>query len=119
MSIGENIRKLRKNMKDGTKLTQEQLAEKLGVSFQAVSAWERDEYLPETENVLNLMKALDVSADVVQVPFEGDEYQVQWLGDSAGLLQGSARPGEGVSVLTGHNHLSGTVIVAVNSCFVI
>ena len=52
--------------------------------------------------------SLDVSADVVQVPFEGDEYQVQWLGDSAGLLQGSARPGEGVSVLTGHNHLSGT-----------
>ena len=42
MSVGENIRKLRKNMKDGTKLTQEQLAEKLGVSFQAVSAWERD-----------------------------------------------------------------------------
>lgn len=65
MSIGENIRKLRKNMKDGTKLTQEQLAEKLGVSFQAVSAWERDEYLPETENVLNLMKALDVSADAI------------------------------------------------------
>ena len=27
-----------------------------------------------------------------------------------GLLQGSARPGEGVSVLTGHNHLSGTEI---------
>lgn len=65
MSIGANIRKLRKTMKDGTKLTQEQLAEKLGVSFQAVSAWERDEYLPETENVLKLMKALDASADAI------------------------------------------------------
>ena len=65
MSIGENIRRLRKNMKDGTKLTQEQLAEKVGVTFQAVSAWERDEYLPETENVLNLMKALDASADAI------------------------------------------------------
>lgn len=52
--------------------------------------------------------SLDVSADIVQVPFGDDEFPVQWLGGSAGLLQGSARPGEGVSVLTGHNHLSGT-----------
>ena len=52
--------------------------------------------------------SLDVSADVLQVPFAGDEYPVQWLGDSAGLLQGSALPGEGLSILTGHNHLSGT-----------
>lgn len=52
-------------MKDGSKLTQEQLAEKLGVTFQAVSAWERDEYLPETENLLNLMTALDASADAI------------------------------------------------------
>ena len=44
--------------------------------------------------------------DIVQVPFADDEYPVQWLGDAAGLLQGSARPGEGVSVLVGHNHLN-------------
>ena len=65
MSIGTNIRKLRERMKDGTKLTQEQLAEKLGVTFQAVSAWERDEYLPETANILKLMTALDASADAI------------------------------------------------------
>ena len=52
--------------------------------------------------------SLDLFTDVVQVPFEGDEYPVQWLGDSVGLLQDSARPGEGVSIFTGHNHLSGT-----------
>lgn len=65
MSIGANIRNLRENMKDGSKLTQEQLAEKIGVTFQAVSSWERNEYLPETGNVLNLMKALDASADAI------------------------------------------------------
>ena len=65
MSIGSNIRKLRENMKDGSKLTQEKLAEEIGVSFQAVSAWERDEYLPETANVLKLMSALDASADAI------------------------------------------------------
>ena len=52
--------------------------------------------------------SLDVITDIVQVPFAENEYPVQWLGDTAGLLQGSARPGEGVSILTGHNHLSGT-----------
>ncbi len=65
MSIGENIKKLRGNMKDGTKMTQEELAEKVGVSFQAVSAWERDEYKPETEKIPELMKALDASADAI------------------------------------------------------
>ena len=50
--------------------------------------------------------SLDVITDIVQVPFADDEYPVQWLGDAAGLLQGSARPGEGVSVLVGHNHLN-------------
>ena len=52
--------------------------------------------------------SLDVITDVVQVPFEGIEYPVQWLGDRTCLLEGSAQPGEGVSVLTGHNHLSST-----------
>lgn len=39
MNIGLNIRRLRKN-KD---LSQEMLAERLGVTFQAVSRWERGE----------------------------------------------------------------------------
>ena len=50
--------------------------------------------------------SIDVTADIVVVPFADNEYPVQWLGDDAGLLQGSALPGEGVSILTGHNHLS-------------
>ncbi|MCR4722517.1 MAG: helix-turn-helix domain-containing protein [Eubacteriales bacterium] len=50
MSIGSNIRSLREE----GKLTQEQLAEKLDVTFQAVSSWERDEYLPETAKLIKL-----------------------------------------------------------------
>lgn len=44
VSIGKNIKTLREERS----LTQEQLAEKIGVTFQAVSSWERDEYIPET-----------------------------------------------------------------------
>ena len=61
MSIGENIRLLREE----NKFTQEQLAEKIGVTFQAVSSWERDEYKPETPNVIELRKALNTSFDAI------------------------------------------------------
>ena len=61
MSIGTNIKALR----EGKRLTQEQLAEKLGVTFQAVSAWERDAYKPDTENVIGLAAALDVSVSAI------------------------------------------------------
>lgn len=54
--------------------------------------------------------SLDVITNIVQVPFMGNEYPVQWLDAAAGLLEGSALPGEGVSIFTGHNHLSTTEI---------
>ena len=67
MSIGENIRKLREGrvLEDGSRLTQEKLADKLGVSFQAVSSWERDEYIPETKKLIDLAKELDASVDAI------------------------------------------------------
>ncbi len=52
--------------------------------------------------------SLDVITDIVQVPSAENEYPVQWLDAAAGLLQESALPGEGVSILTGHNHLNTT-----------
>ena len=61
MSIGTNI----KTFREERKLTQEQLAEKLGVSFQAVSSWERDEYKPDTDNLIRLAGALDVSVSSI------------------------------------------------------
>lgn len=56
-AIGKNIYEARKR----AGLTQMQLAEKLDVSFQAVSSWERDEYLPDTENLIRLAQVLDTS----------------------------------------------------------
>lgn len=57
MSLGENVKRAREERK----FTQEQLADKLGVTFQAVSSWERDEYKPDTENLIHLAEILDVS----------------------------------------------------------
>lgn len=52
--------------------------------------------------------SVSVFSEIVSVPFAGGEYPVTWLGADAGLLEGSALPGKGQSVLTGHNHLNMT-----------
>ncbi|MCR5671040.1 MAG: helix-turn-helix domain-containing protein [Butyrivibrio sp.] len=57
MSIGVNI----KGLREQRGLTQEQVAEALGISFQAVSSWERDEYNPDTDKLVRLAEVFDVS----------------------------------------------------------
>ena len=59
MSFAENIRKYR--LESG--LTQEALAEKIGISGQAVSKWETAETLPDTALLTDIADALDVSLD--------------------------------------------------------
>ena len=59
MTTGEKIYKLRK--KKG--LTQEELADRVGVSRQAVSKWENGETYPETEKLIELCNLFGVSSD--------------------------------------------------------
>ena len=61
MSIGKRIAKARTEKE----MTQGQLAERLGISSQAVSSWERDEFLPETKNLIALAETLDVTVDAL------------------------------------------------------
>ena len=51
---------------------------------------------------------LDIAEPILTVPVENESYPVEWLGSQVGLLDGSSLPGEGISVLTGHNHLNTT-----------
>ena len=64
MTTGAKIQALRKRKA----LTQEQLAQHLGVSRQAISRWELDEALPDTQNLMPLKEALGVSLDVLLDP---------------------------------------------------
>lgn len=59
MSFGNNLRLIRKEKG----LTQEQLAEMLNVSRQAVSKWESDIGYPETEKLIIIAKELGISLD--------------------------------------------------------
>ncbi|MDR0919036.1 MAG: helix-turn-helix domain-containing protein [Oscillospiraceae bacterium] len=51
------------NLRKENKLSQEELAEKLGISRQAVSKWERAESSPDTDNLIRLAKLYNVSLD--------------------------------------------------------
>ena len=59
MTIGETIQRLRTKRR----LSQEQLAELVGVSRQAVSKWELNAALPDTDKLVPLARALGVSVD--------------------------------------------------------
>ncbi len=59
MSFRKNLEYLRK----GKKLSQEELADKLGVSRQSVSKWESGAAYPETEKMLTMCKIFDCSLD--------------------------------------------------------
>lgn len=72
--IGKNIATARAH----AGLTQDKLAEKIGVSAQAVSKWENGRNLPDIENLLRI-------AEVLNVPY-------------GALLSSGAQPGEGFAV---------------------
>ena len=59
LMIGENLRRLRRE-KD---ITQEQLAEVLGVSDQSVSRWENDACYPDMELLPTMAKFFETSVD--------------------------------------------------------
>ena len=61
MTIGERIKEYRKNRG----LTQSQLAERLGITDQAVSKWETGITLPDVTTIVPLSKALGVSTDSI------------------------------------------------------
>lgn len=59
MTFAEKLKSIRK--KAG--LSQEQLAEKLGVSRQAVTKWETETGIPDIENMMAISALFDISID--------------------------------------------------------
>lgn len=59
MKFNEKLLQLRKEKG----YSQEELAQKLGVSRQAISKWEVSDSYPEVENILEICKLFDVSTD--------------------------------------------------------
>lgn len=70
--IGEKLAALRKE----NGISQEQLAEKLNISRQAISKWENNETLPDTENLIAIAKLFNISLDnlVGNNPSNSEQY---------------------------------------------
>ena len=64
MTFGEKLQTLRQH----SGMSQDALAERLNVSRQAVSRWERDETMPETEKVVALANLFGVTTDYLLRP---------------------------------------------------
>lgn len=60
-SIGQTIKKLRKERN----LTQDELAEQLNVTAQAVSKWENETGLPDISQIIPLASVFGVSTDIL------------------------------------------------------
>ena len=67
MTLGEKLKEARKQ----ASLSQEQLAEKLGVSRSAVAKWETDNGIPDVGNLKVIAQLLDVSIDYLLDDSEG------------------------------------------------
>ena len=61
MNIGDNIKYLR----TAAGLTQEQLANSLGVSFQAISKWETNSNMPDIQLLPQIAQLFGVSIDAL------------------------------------------------------
>ena len=70
MTFGNKLLQLRKNRK----MSQDMLAEKLNVSRQAVSKWELDEILPDTDNLIKIADLFFVSVEYL---VNEDVYRVE------------------------------------------
>lgn len=73
MDLSEKILNLRK----ANNLTQEQLAEKAGVSRQSVSKWESGQAAPDLDKITVLCEIFDVTADFLLKPSEMDILSVK------------------------------------------
>ncbi len=74
LSMGQIIKDLRK--KNG--FTQEELAERLGVTYQAVSKWENDTGMPDISQVVPLASIFEVSTDVLFGIADTTENEEAW-----------------------------------------
>jgi len=121
LNFKENLKKLRKEKN----ISQEQLAEKLNISRQAISKWESGKAYPDIDNLILLRDIFNVSLDELMVnektdkgkstnqeedvsSDDKDSYDEEDEDeDSVNLMLGGFIIGTGVGVITG-NFMWGT-----------
>ncbi len=83
MTLGEKIQQLRKI----SGISQEQLAEQLGVSRQSVSKWELNDSVPEAGKLLAISELFSISLDELLKENKDDEVKGNDEDKDAGVLK--------------------------------
>ena len=78
MTFAENLKNVRKQ----AGMSQEQLAERLGVSRQAVTKWETEAGIPDVENIIAISSLFDVSLDALFSREKGLQKPTEYLFES-------------------------------------
>ena len=78
MTFAEKLKMIRKQ----AGMSQEKLAEKLGVSRQAVTQWETDTGIPDIDNIIALSKLFDISIDELLGNRNAEKKQIDYLFES-------------------------------------
>ncbi len=78
MIFAEKLKSIRKQ----AEMSQEQLAEKLGVSRQAVTKWETDAGIPDIENIMAISALFDISIDELLSNEKGEKKPAEYLFES-------------------------------------
>lgn len=78
MTFAEKLKNIRKQ----AGMSQEQLAEKLGVSRQAVTKWETDAGIPDMENIMAVSALFDISIDELFSNERGTKKPAEYLFES-------------------------------------
>lgn len=75
MTFAEKLKSIRKQ----AGMSQEQLAEKIGVSRQAVTKWETDAGIPDIENMMALSALFDITIDELLSSEKGSKKPAEYL----------------------------------------
>lgn len=78
MTFAEKLKTIRKQ----AGMSQEKLAEKLGVSRQAVTKWESDTGIPDLENIIAISALFDISIDELLGREKAEKKQMDYLYES-------------------------------------
>ncbi len=96
MSIGTTIKKLRRERD----ITQEQLAEYLGISASAVSQWECDKSCPDVSQLPILSNIFNVTTDeILSVNVKNNEKRIEGISKEAWNLFNGGKRGESETLL--------------------
>ena len=83
MNLSEKITKLRK----GNGWSQEDMAEKMNISRQAISRWENGTALPDANNILQLSKLFNVTADYLLNEDYSSDNDIPCVKEACDLLE--------------------------------